>query len=129
MNSLLIAFAVLAAAAPPAEELEWSDANQTAIVIGDCYQQQVPFDDGTATAAAIAGALVSACAKQLDAMEDLYRLKVIELAKSSHMLTSQQQDALAVEMLKGRPALMRRLRETALTAVLRARKDKVAAVH
>jgi hypothetical protein len=93
MIGLLTTFTAIAVTAAQAED---PGVTQVAGAIADCYKEMVQFDDGISGAGVVAGAMVSACAKQLGAMA---------------------------------PAQMRKSQNSALTAVLRARKAKADAIQ
>ncbi len=80
MIGLFTAFAVIAVAAAQAEEPNETQVAQAAMVLADCYKQQVQFDDGVSGAGVVASAMTSACSKQIEAVGPAQMRKLQNLA-------------------------------------------------
>src|SRR5690242_18129970 len=108
----VVAAAALVFVAAQANDGSSPTAGAATVAVADCYKEQVPLlDDGVSGADVIAEALVSTCSKQLNAMQEAYRQKIVTMARSTEGLSKseqREQNERALQLLKVLPQQMRK---------------------
>ena len=94
-------------------------------IVGCYFDRASALDDGTSGADVIARAVVGGCNKELNAMDEISKRKIIAIANASPGLKQHEKNKLALTMLQDRPQEMRRdLESKAIEVVLRLRAKK-----